>query len=109
MARYVQVPSVGASHAAASGSKSGESRTLFQSATPRCGRRQRARSRHHSSPRSKNSGESWLINLQLTQREKQLEQEVAAPSKLEEAYQRQHKAAVASCVFLAETGGKVKE
>ena len=40
---------------------------------------------------------------------KQLEQEVAALSKLESAYQRQHKAAVDACVLLAETGGKVKE
>ena len=40
---------------------------------------------------------------------KQLEQEVAARSKLESAYQRQHKAAVDACVLLAETDGKVKE
>ena len=40
---------------------------------------------------------------------KQLEEEVAALSKLESAYQRQHKAAVDACVLLAETGGKVKE
>ena len=40
---------------------------------------------------------------------KQLEQEVAARSKRESAYQRQHKAAVNSCVLLAETGDKVKE
>ena len=39
----------------------------------------------------------------------QLEQEVPALSKLESAYQRQHKAAVDSCVLLAETGDKVKE
>ena len=40
---------------------------------------------------------------------KQLEQEVAARSKRESAHQRQHKAAVNSCVLLAETGDKVKE
>ena len=40
---------------------------------------------------------------------KQLEQEVAALSNLESASQRQDKAAVDSCVMMAETGDKVKE
>ena len=40
---------------------------------------------------------------------KQLEQEVATLSKLESAYQRQHKAAVDACFLVAETGDKVKE
>ena len=100
-------PSAGASQAAASGSKSGESRGSLSFSLSkcgrRCGRRRRERSRRHSNPRSAADQPT------AHSARKQLEQEVAALSKLWSAYQRQHKAAVDACVLLAETGGKVKE
>ena len=55
-------PSVGASQAATSGSKSGGLVML------RCGRRQIARSRLRSSPRSKRSGEALLVKNSSSRR-----------------------------------------
>ena len=76
-----------------------ESWTLFQSVMPRCGRRPMARSQRRVVV------EQPTAHLER----KQLEQEVAALSKLESAYQRQHKAAVDSCDCWRKTGDKVKE
>ena len=81
-------PSVGASQAAASGSKSGG---VVDSLEIEAKRRVVVEQPTAHSAR------------------KQLEQEVAALSKNESADQRQHKAAVDSCVLLAEMGDKVEE
>ena len=93
-------PSVGASHATAM------ARSIFQSVMLRCGRRPWARSQQSEIEEKRRVVVEQPTALSAR---KQLEQEVAALSKLESAYQKQHKAAVGSCVLLAEEGDKVKD